>query len=89
MTFVPNPLVSGILANLWPRCLGACVVVTLSMFPGSIIIRHFFGVNDPRLVVNLAIGTFALLFLTIFAGLARDREGEGPSSRTYSIVASK
>jgi hypothetical protein len=68
----------GYLRNLWPWSFSACVIALLLMFPGSIIIGHFFGVSSPSLIYGLALCTLATLLLTIFAGLAYDIKEAAP-----------
>jgi hypothetical protein len=68
-----------LLARLWPWSFGACLLAWLSMFPGTVLLSHFFGVNDPNLVYAIALCMFGLLFLTIVAGFARDIEESSSS----------
>jgi hypothetical protein len=63
-----------LLAKLWPWSFGACLLTWLSMFPGTVLLAQFFGVNDPNLVYFLILSAFGLLLLTIVAGFARDVE---------------
>ena len=61
------------LARLWPWSLVAGLIAWLSLLPGTILLDHFFGVDNPDLVVPvLTFSAFGLLLLTIFAGLAYD-----------------
>lgn len=68
------PHLREVLARLWPWCFGACVLAWLGMFPGTVLLAHFFGVNDENLVYTLSLCMFGLLFLTVIAGFARDAE---------------
>jgi hypothetical protein len=70
-TYVPAGL-RKLLAQAWPWLLGACLVAWLSMFPGTVLLAHFFGVNDPAVVYALALCMFSLLFLTLAAAFSRD-----------------
>lgn len=72
-TYVPAGL-RRLLAAVWPWSLGLCLLVWLSMFPGTVLLSHFFGVEDPNLVYALGICMFGLLFLTLAAALSRDAE---------------
>ena len=61
------------LARLWPWSLVTGLIAWLSLLPGTILLDHFFGVDNPDLVVPvLTFSAFGLLLLTIFAGLAYD-----------------
>ena len=61
------------LARLWPWSLVAGLIAWLSLLPGTILLDHFFGVDNPDLVVPvLTFSAFGLLLLTIFAGFAYD-----------------
>jgi lipid-A-disaccharide synthase-like uncharacterized protein len=61
-----------VLAQAWPWLLGACLVAWLSMFPGTVLLSYFFGVEDEAVVYVLALGMFGLLFLTLAAAFSRD-----------------
>lgn len=67
-----SPGVRGRLAKLWPWSLTACVLVWLSMFPGMVLLAHFFGIENDNLVYTLGLGMFALLLSTVVTGFARD-----------------
>jgi hypothetical protein len=65
-----------LLARLWPWSFGACLLAWLSMFPGTVLLAQYFGMDDPNLVYAIALCMFGLLFLTIIAGFARDVEAQ-------------
>ena len=67
------------LAGLWPWFFGACVFAWLGMFPGTVLLAYFFGVNNENFVYTLILCMFGLLFLTVAAGFARDAEGRTAS----------
>lgn len=69
------------LAKLWPWSFGAGVLAWLSMFPGTVLLAHFLGVEDANLVYVIGLGMFGLLFLTVAAGFARDAEGRAVSGK--------
>lgn len=58
------------LATMWLRSLVAALIAWLFLFPGSIFLWYFFGVNDSNLVPILAFLALELLVLTIIAGFA-------------------
>ena len=62
-----------ILRKLWPWSLITCLTAFLLLFPGSIILDYFFGVNNPSLIISVfSFSAFGFLFLTIIAGFAYD-----------------
>jgi len=68
-----------VLARLWPWSFGAGILAWLGMFPGTVLLAYFFGVNDENFVYALILCMFGLLFLTVAAGFARDAEGRTAS----------
>ena len=69
-----------LLANVWPWSFAAGVLAWLLVMPGTMILDHFVGVNNPDLVVPVfTFSALGLLLLTILAGFARDaRRLTGP-----------
>lgn len=64
-----------LLAAVWPWSFGAGLIAWLLLFPGSILLNQFVGLNNPDLVVStLILAAFGLLLLTIFTGFAYDVE---------------
>lgn len=63
-----------ILAKVWPWAYGACLAAWLFMFPGVVLLWHFFGVDSPTLIYSDMVLMLGLLFLTIFAAFAHDAE---------------
>lgn len=74
-----------LLARLWPWTLAACVVAWLLVFPGTVLLDHFFGVGEMAFAVPAlsltVLSAFGLLLLTIFAGFARDAQKRTGSRR--------
>jgi hypothetical protein len=71
----PRPGSPGaLLGRLWPWSLGACLATWLAMLPGLPLLYHFWGIGDTSLVLVIILAMFALLFLTIVTGAARDRQ---------------
>ena len=65
------------LGKLWPWSFAACVIAWLCLFPGSILLDYFFGVNNPNLIYTFVFSSFGFLLLTIVAGLAHDSIQQG------------
>jgi hypothetical protein len=82
-----SPGVRSGLAWLWPWSLAACVLVWLCMLPGVVLLSHFFGIENENLVYALVLGMFALLFVTIVAGFARDADPVANSRSQPSQIA--
>lgn len=65
-----------LLAKVWPWSFVAGVIAWLSLLPGTILLDHFFGVNDLDFVVPLltllVLSAFGSLLLTVFSGFAYD-----------------
>jgi hypothetical protein len=62
-----------LLADLWPWSFAAGVLAWLMVMPGTMIVDHFVGVDNPELVVPvITFSALGLLLLTILAGFARD-----------------
>lgn len=64
----------GLLGRLWPWSLGACLAAWLAMLPGMPLLYHFWGIENTGLMLGVMLAMFALLFLTIATGAARDRQ---------------
>lgn len=63
------------LGGLWPWSLSAGFIAWLLLLPGSVLIDHFVGVNNPDLLMSILIfSAFGLLLLTIFTGFAYDSQ---------------
>lgn len=61
------------LANLWPWSLGVALAAWLLLLPGLIMLDAVVGVPNPEVtVIALTLSAFALLLVTLAAGLARD-----------------
>ncbi len=60
--------------RLWPWSLGACLAAWLAMLPGMPLLYHFWGIENMDLMLATMLAMFALLFLTIATGAARDRQ---------------
>lgn len=69
-----------LLATLWPWLFAAAVVAWLSIFPGTVLVDYFFGLEGQELLVYLTIlAAFVFLFLTIVSAFAYDlRQRESP-----------
>jgi hypothetical protein len=61
-----------ILAKLWPWFFGICLIDSVFLFIGSIILVYFFDVNNPDLFVNSFLFAAVSLILTTFTGVAYD-----------------
>jgi hypothetical protein len=75
-------------SKLWHWSFGACVIVWLALFPGSIVLDRFVGVRNGELVIGvLFFAAFGSLLLTIGAALLNDsqsRAAEGPVPSTLN-----
>jgi MFS family permease len=61
------------LGKPWPWFLVGSIIAWLMMFPGLILIDHFFGVRDPHLLISIVFfAALGSLLLAIFSGFARD-----------------
>jgi hypothetical protein len=61
-----------VLARLWPWVFSICVVSGLFLVVGSLILVHFFEVNNPDFFVMNFFFTILVLLLTILMGIAYD-----------------
>ena len=61
------------LAPMWPWLLGLGAAGYLGLLPGTIVLSHYWGVADPRLVVGLVAVAFAGLGLALVAARGQDR----------------
>lgn len=75
---------SRLLSRLYPWPLVVTVLALLGLVPGTVLLRHFAGVDDALLVVVLVVTAFASLFLALITARARDRrpESTGPPAET-------
>lgn len=64
-----------LLARVWPLLLAAATLGYLSLVPGTVLLSHFVGVENPGLVFGLAGFSFSALVLTLIAARAADRAG--------------
>lgn len=61
------------LSAVWPWSFVAAFIAWLFLFPGSILLDYFVGVNNPeRTMVTLIFSAFGLLLVTIVTGFAHD-----------------
>lgn len=67
------------LSALWPCSFAVCMAAWLLVFPGSVVLDFFFGINYETLTYALILSAFGSLGLAIAAGLARD--GMRPAAR--------
>ena len=67
-----------LLARLWPWLFGACLLASLVLFVGSLIMVTVFDYNNADFFSTLFLFTFALLMLVVVAAFARDAETKGP-----------
>jgi len=67
-----------LLARIWPWTLAASVLGFFMVFPGLILLGHFFGYDNADIVPVLTLFNFVTLFAAIVCGYARDllRMGE-------------
>ncbi|HSK26408.1 MAG TPA: hypothetical protein VK894_05805 [Jiangellales bacterium] len=61
------------LAGEWRVALVATTVCYLALFPGTVLLHWWFGVNSAALVAVLGLGAFAGLFVLLPAAVAADR----------------
>ncbi|MDT8307803.1 MAG: hypothetical protein RRC07_17845, partial [Anaerolineae bacterium] len=62
-----------LLAAIWPWAFAAAVAAWLSLFPGTIVVDYFFGLERQELLVSLTIlVAFVSLLLAIVTALAHD-----------------
>lgn len=61
----------------WPWVLGAAVLGYLSLVPGTLLLGHFLGVDNPVLVPTLTTFSFAALILALGAARAADHVPAG------------
>jgi len=60
------------LAKSWPWIFGICLVNSVFLVVGSIILVYFFDLNNPDLFVNSFFFAIVSLLLSIFTGAAYD-----------------
>ena len=65
------------LARLWPWLFGACLIASLVLFAGSLIMVSIFDYNNADFFSNLFLFTFVLLMLTVVAAFAREAVMKG------------
>jgi len=66
------------LARLWPWLSGACLIASLVLFVGSLIMVSVFDYSNANFFSMLFLFTFALLILVVVTAFARDAETNGP-----------
>ncbi|MHB1132871.1 MAG: hypothetical protein ACYC4L_10840 [Chloroflexota bacterium] len=70
-----SPGAHHILGALWPWSFAAGLAAWLFLFPGTILVDHYFGVSDPGIMVAITVlSAFTLLLLSIFSALAFDAQ---------------
>jgi len=69
---------------LYPWPLVVTVLAFLALAPGTVLLRHFVGVDEALLVIVLIVTAFASLLLALITARARDRrpESTGPPAET-------
>lgn len=78
------------LRKLWPWSFITCLTAWLLLFPGSIILDYFFGVNNPSLIISVfAFSAFGFLFLTIIAGFAYDLQKQIDSHQAPLMMSGR
>jgi hypothetical protein len=75
------------LAKLWPWSFGAGLIAWLGMFPGTVLLWHFWGVNSPNLVFVLLLCMFGFLASTVLAGFAYDIQRQTGSYQAPAIMS--
>lgn len=74
------------LARLWPWSLVAGLIAWLLVFPGSVLLDYFAGMNNPDFTVSaLILAAFGLLSLAIVTAFAHDGRREPGLHRTPSM----
>jgi hypothetical protein len=64
--------VRPMLSRIWPWTLAASVLGFFTVFPGLILLGHFFGYDNADIVPALTLFNFLMLLATIICGYARD-----------------
>jgi hypothetical protein len=64
--------VRPLLARIWPWTFAASVLGFFTVFPGLILLGHFFGYDNADIVLVLTLFNFTTLLVTIVSGYARD-----------------
>jgi hypothetical protein len=75
LTWLRTHLPDGLgcfLGKLWPWSFSACIIAWLSLFPGSVLLDHFFGANNPNLIYTFILCAFGFLGLTVLTGFGHD-----------------
>lgn len=70
-----------LLARVWPFLLVAATLGYLSLVPGTVLLSHFAGIENPGLVFGLVTFSFSTLVLALLAARAADRAGPSPQTR--------
>ena len=60
--------------KLWRWSLGACLITWLMLFPGSAVLAHFSGLDDPGFMSVLSLFAFGFLLLAILTALGYDTQ---------------
>jgi hypothetical protein len=62
------------LARLWPWSYTACILSWLCLLPGVALLEHFFGVDDPAVILVILFFALSTLLLSVFSSFERDRQ---------------
>lgn len=68
------------LAQGWRTALVVATASYLGLFPGTVLLHWWFGVNSAALVTMLGLGAFAGLFVVLTGAVAADRQRFGPTA---------
>jgi hypothetical protein len=60
------------LARLWPWSFAACLAAWLLLFPGTLVIGHFFPLLNAGVIYTLILLAFGSLLLTLVIGFVHD-----------------
>jgi hypothetical protein len=77
LTWLRTHLPAGLgrfLGKLWPWSFSACTIAWLSLFPGSVLLNYYFGVDNPNLVYSFILSAFGFLALAVLTGFAHDTQ---------------
>jgi hypothetical protein len=74
-----------LLARIWPWTLAASVLGFLTVFPGLILLGHFFGYDNSNIVPVLTLFNFVTLLGAIVCSYARDLIRMGEESQASAL----
>jgi hypothetical protein len=77
------------LAKLWPWSFSACLLAWLGMFPGIVLLWHFWGVDNPNLIYSLLLCMFGFLFSTVVTGFAYDSQRQTSAQQTSAMISGR